>query len=62
VIGDPSELFGDPAELGVRCAERMLAAGAAQLLEQATAQVTVTAGGPVASDSTAEGAVAGGSR
>jgi hydroxymethylbilane synthase len=31
------EVFGDPVGLGARCAERMLAAGAAQLLEQAAA-------------------------
>jgi hydroxymethylbilane synthase len=49
------EVFGDPVGLGARCAERMLAAGAAQLLEQAAAQVTVTAGGPVAAGSAAEG-------
>ncbi len=56
------EVFGDPAALGERCAQRMLAAGAAELLEQAAAQITVTSDGPVASDSTAEGAVAGRSR
>jgi hydroxymethylbilane synthase len=56
------EVVGDPAQLGVRCAERMLAAGAAKLLEQAAAQVTVTAGGPVAAGSAPEGAAAGGSR
>ena len=39
------EVFGDPAQLGARCAERMLAAGAAQLLEQAAAQVTVSVRG-----------------
>jgi hydroxymethylbilane synthase len=49
------EVFGDPVGVGARCAERMLAAGAAQLLEQAAAQVTVTAGGPVAAGSAAEG-------
>jgi hydroxymethylbilane synthase len=54
------EVFGDPAQLGVRCAERMLAAGAADLLEQAAAQVTVTAGGPVAAGSTAPVSAAGG--
>jgi hypothetical protein len=49
------EVFGDPMQLGARCAERMLAAGASELLEQAAAQVTVTADGPVAAGSAAEG-------
>ena len=49
------EVFGDPVGLGARCAERMLAAGAAELLEQAAAQVTVTPDGPVAAGSAAEG-------
>jgi hydroxymethylbilane synthase len=49
------EVFGDPVGLGARCAERMLAAGAAELLAQAAAQVTVTADGPVAAGSAAEG-------
>ncbi|HEX5192403.1 MAG TPA: hydroxymethylbilane synthase [Solirubrobacteraceae bacterium] len=48
------ELSGDPAELGVRCAERMIAAGARELLARAAAQVTVTAAGPVASGTAAE--------
>jgi hydroxymethylbilane synthase len=55
------EVFGDPAQLGGKCAERMIAAGAAQLLEQAAEQVTVTAGGPVAAGSTAPVSAAGGS-
>ena len=50
------QVLGDPATLGARCAERMLAAGAAELLAQAAAQITVTDGGPVAAGSTAEGA------
>jgi hydroxymethylbilane synthase len=48
------ELTGDPAELGARCAERLIAAGARELLEGAAAQVTVTAAGPVASGTAAE--------
>ncbi|HUB76466.1 MAG TPA: hydroxymethylbilane synthase [Solirubrobacteraceae bacterium] len=48
------ELTGDPAELGLRCAERMIAAGAHELLGRAAAQVTVTDAGPVASGTVAE--------
>jgi hydroxymethylbilane synthase len=48
------ELTGDPAELGVRCAERMIAAGAPELLRRAAAQVTVTSAGPVAAGTAAE--------
>ena len=48
------ELTGDPAELGARCAERMIAAGAPELLARAATQVTVMADGPVASGTTAE--------
>ena len=48
------ELTGDPAQLGVRCAERMVAAGATELLGRAAAQVTVTPAGPVASGTAAE--------
>jgi hydroxymethylbilane synthase len=48
------EVTGDPAQLGARCAERMIAAGARELLERAAAQVTVTAAGPVAAGTAAE--------
>ena len=48
------ELTGDPAELGERCAERMIAAGAPELLRRAAAQVTVTEAGPVAAGTAAE--------
>jgi hydroxymethylbilane synthase len=48
------ELTGDPTRIGGECAERMIAAGARELLARAAAQVTVTAAGPVASGTAAE--------
>jgi hydroxymethylbilane synthase len=48
------ELAGDVAQLGARCAQRMIAAGAPELLQRAAAQVTVTPDGPVAAGTAAE--------